>query len=116
MKRRNFILSTAVGIGVVSTAAYYFLHDVEYDLELAKPQSLSLILDDATMKNIGQQYRESFPTEESERSLVKLLNVTSIEDHVISDFKNGNIVIIEGWILSQTEARQCALISAQQSR
>ena len=115
MKRRNFILSAAVGIGAASATAYYFFSDIEYDHELAEPQSLSLIWDDKTIKDIGRQYRKDFPSEQSERSLVKLLNTKPTEDTVTSEFKNGNTVIIDGWILSVSEARQCALASTQQS-
>jgi len=115
MKRRTFILSAVTGIGVVSASAYYFLSDVEYDPKLAEPQSLSLIWDIQTMKEIGSRYRANVPSEKSERSLVTLLNTTPTEQTITSDFKNGNTVIVDGWILSVTEARQCALASARQS-
>ena len=113
MKRRNFILAAA-GIGAISASVYYFFGDVEYDPELARPQSLSLIWDAKTIKDVGTKYRAQVSSEKSERSLVKLLG-TPIQDTITTDFKNGNIVIIDGWILSVTEARQCALASAQQS-
>src|SRR5579871_3646803 len=116
MKRSTFILSTVAGIGAVSASAYYFFGDVEFDPALAKPQSLALIWDEETINNIGSQYRAKFPSEKSERSLVKLLNETPTEETITSDFKNGNIVIVDGWMLSTTEARQCALASVQQSR
>jgi hypothetical protein len=116
MKRRTFILSAAAGLGVVSASSYYFFGHLEYDPELAIPQSLSLIWDTETIRNIGSQYLTNFPSEKSERSLVKLLKTKPSEDTITSDFKNGNIVIVDGWILSVTEARQCALASAQQPR
>jgi hypothetical protein len=116
LKRSTFILSTVAGIGAVSASAYYFFGGVDYDPELAKPQSLSLIWDAETINKIGSQYRTKFPSEDSERSLVKLLHETPTEASIASDFENGDIVIVDGWILSATEARQCALASAQQSR
>lgn len=115
MKRRNFIISATASIGVISASAYYFFRDVEYDPGLAEPQSLSLLWDAKTIRAIGSLYRKDFPSEKSERSLVKLLTPTPTEDTITSDFKKGRVVVIDGWILSVTEARQCALASAQQA-
>lgn len=115
MNRRDFILSAAGGLGVVSATTYYFLRDLEYDHSLASPQFLPLIWDAETIKTIGNQYREKFPSEESEQSLVELLLPKPNEDMIVSDFENGKTVVIDGWILSVTEARQCALASTQHS-
>jgi hypothetical protein len=30
---------------------------------------------------------------------------------VETDFKSERLIVIKGWVLSQTEARQCALLS-----
>jgi hypothetical protein len=116
MKRRNFIFSAVAAIGAVSASAYYFFGGAEYDPELSEPQFLSLIWEAETIRNIGSQYRTDFPSEENERSLLKLLGTTPTEGMITSDFKNRKIVVIDGWILSVTEARQCALASAKQSR
>ena len=43
--------------------------------------------------------------------LAKLLNVAQITD----DYNKGNTVMIDGWILSRIEARQCALFSLIQT-
>ncbi|HTH54694.1 MAG TPA: hypothetical protein VL728_01525 [Cyclobacteriaceae bacterium] len=113
MKRRTFIISTAAGIGAIS-AAYYFFGDVDYDPALAEPQALSYIWDDKTIKDAGRRYRKDFPSEASERTLVKLLKTVPTEETITADFKNGNMVVVDGWILSVTEARQCALASQQE--
>ena len=34
-----------------------------------------------------------------------------IEKIVESDFKSERMIVIKGWVLSETEARQCALLS-----
>jgi hypothetical protein len=34
-----------------------------------------------------------------------------LNSNVHDDFKNAHIVVIKGWVLSITEARQCALLS-----
>ena len=122
MKRRNFILLGAAGFAAVSIpTAYYFLTDIEYDQALADPQLLSLIWDTETIKKIGNQYRLQMPSENSERPLVKslkaaaseasLANSSNLEEVIKKDFETGDTIIVDGWILSRTEARQCALFS-----
>jgi hypothetical protein len=117
MKRRDFIITTIAGVGVISASAYYVFRDVEYDAPLADPQSLALIWDAKTINDIGNQYRINNPDEASPRTLVKLLNTTTPNDETIkNDFATGKIVIVDGWMLSLTEARQCALASTQQPK
>ena len=122
MKRRNFILIGTAGIAAAAIpAAFRLLRDFEYDPKLADPQSLSLIWDNQAIAAAGNKYRLQTPKEASERSLAKLLvsgntghsgTVTaSIESQINEDFKAGNTVIVDGWVLSVTEARQCALFS-----
>ena len=122
MKRRNFILIGTAGIAATALpAAFYFLRKIEYDPKLADPQSISLIWDNQTIAAVGNHYRIQAPGEESERTLIKLLSagnpdhrradVEAIETQIIQDFEAGNTVIVDGWILSLTEARQCALFS-----
>lgn len=117
MKRRDFILSAAAGVGLVSYSAYYFLSDIEYDPVIAQPQSLSLIWNNEKIRAIGNEYREKTPDESGERALVKLLNTgSSPDERVATDFQTGNTVVVDGWILSLTEARQCALASTIESK
>ena len=122
MKRRNFILLGAAGVAAVSIpTAYYFLTDLEYDQALADPHLLSLIWDTETIKKIGNQYRLQMPSENSEQPLVKslkaaaseasLANSSNLEEVIKKDFGTGDTIIVDGWILSRTEARQCALFS-----
>lgn len=111
MKRRVFILSAVAGAGVLSASAYYFFSDADYDPALADPQALSFIWDAKTIKDIGNQYRAINPDEASQRALVKLLNTTPDDQTIANEFATGKTVVIDGWILSLTEARQCALAS-----
>ena len=37
--------------------------------------------------------------------------VLEIEKNVEMDFKEDKLIVIKGWIMSETEARQCALLS-----
>lgn len=114
MKRRNFILIGTASIAAAAIpTAFYFLRDIEFDPTFADPQLLSLIWDSETMQAAGDQYRLKFPSEKSERSLIKLLEAeaSDLENSIKKDFETGNTVIVDGWILSVTEARQCALFS-----
>jgi hypothetical protein len=124
MKRRNFIFSAAAGIGAVGSAAYYFTRDVEFDIVLARPESLAPLWDAQAIHAIGNQYRANTPGETSTRSLVNILNATlperkgsiasRLEESITNDFAAGKTVLVDGWILSVTEARQCALASTIQ--
>jgi hypothetical protein len=115
------MIGTAGIAAVTIPTAYYFLADLEYDQALADPQLLSLIWDTEMIKKIGNQYRLQMPSENSERPLVKslkaaasevsLANASNLEEIIKKDFETGNTIIVDGWILSRTEARQCALFS-----
>ena len=127
MKRRKFIfIATASVTTVAITTWYYNYSGTEYDKSLTKPQLLSNIWDAETIAEIGQLYQKKYPNENSEQQLVKLLSEsTSTENGTIAesiglrikeDYKTGKIVTVDGWILSTTEARQCALFSLIQPK
>jgi hypothetical protein len=40
-----------------------------------------------------------------------LLGIGSIDDQIRDDFTAGRTVVVDGWVLSVTEARQAALFS-----
>lgn len=62
------------------------------------------------------------PDEKTESALVNQLMNGNAEDgadtnerlrrQIVQDFTDGNTVLVDGWLLSVTEARQCALLSA----
>jgi len=119
MKRRHFIVTAAAAIGAASIPTiYYYKQGSEYNILLAQPQSLSLIWDAEAIHHIGTQYRTDFPGENSASSLVNLLDASPsvLNERITNDFKTGNTVLVDGWILSVTEARQCALASTVQSQ
>jgi hypothetical protein len=127
MKRRDFLLTTSIGIAAISIPSYYYYFgNASYDSLLGEPQSLSLIWDTETIESVGILYREKFHEESREKSLARLLTkeipagnsdlASAIDRIIVEDFKTGNTVEIDGWILSVTEARQCALYSINQSK
>jgi hypothetical protein len=118
MKRRNFVLLTSAGVAAVSIPAfnYFFFNIPDYDKKLSTPQLLSLIWDEKSILDIGAKYREQFAEENSERALARALfadpvnqSLGKLEQMTQADFAEGRMVIIDGWVISKTEARQCAL-------
>jgi hypothetical protein len=127
MKRRTFILA---GITATAVIAFPLVKDRilcpgEGD-PLTNPSSLGHFCDDQMIREIGVCYRRTVPQENEEARLRALLlengdanqdsnNATGIRamlgKKVNEEFRMGRIVIEDGWILAETEARQCALFS-----
>ena len=88
----------------------------------SRPFLFSKLADKKTIAETGVAYRKQFPKENDKIVLSNLLigakaslDKSTIEkqlnDRVLDDFKTGKTVTAAGWILSVTEARQCALYS-----
>jgi hypothetical protein len=94
---------------------------------------LGHVTDEATVREIGAAYCERNPDERKEEQLVALLIGTANDDvhathspadsnrilrqldqAVRDDYSAGRVVTLKGWVLSVTEARQCALYSLSQ--
>ena len=124
MKRRKFILLTGLGVSAIAIPTWYYKYrDLVYDPLLTEPELLSYIWDGNTISEIGEMYRKQVSKENSERKLVSLIlnNVSSdltttkmLRQQITYDYKSGDTVMVGGWILSRTEARQCALFSLTQ--
>lgn len=89
---------------------------------LANPATLNLLFNKDVIRNIGDSYLNQNPEEnnpeflsralQGELDLSKLNDVEKdfiISQKIMEDYRNERIVIIEGYIISRTEARQCAL-------
>jgi len=127
MKRRIFIRLSVVGGTAIGLTGVSCNHPGKaFYNSLNKPSQLSLICDAKTIREIGMAYRLQTPSEKDADKLALLLSVDSGGNSVSSssdsssiqtlvnqktshDFEAGNMVTIKGWILSVTEARQCAL-------
>jgi hypothetical protein len=128
MKRRTFILTAAAVATIVAipVVKYSCRHTMTHD-PLVRPDVLARFCDEETIREIGMRYRSQVPGENKKEKLVELLltddtgkKITPSSDSVVSDwieqkiqqeFKTERMVTVAGWILSQTEARQCALLS-----
>ena len=94
---------------------------IDHDPVELESHALPLIWKEDILRDIGKMYMETHPKERREKKLIRLLTkdykdeTMSLKDHlkqnIIQDFKSKNTLIIAGWILSKTEARQCALMA-----
>jgi hypothetical protein len=129
MQRRKFIQVSAVGTTAIAITGISCKghHPAFYNI-LDKPSQLSRICDLNTIRGIGMAYRLQAPAETGADKLADLLSADSagktisstddlfiqnlINQKIKHDFETGNIVIVKGWVLTVTEARQCALLYA----
>jgi hypothetical protein len=128
MQRRQFIELSAIGgtVILVTGISCSQRHSSLYDV-LDQPEQLAQICDLKTLREIGMDYRKQTPAEMEAGKLKALLMSDSVGNQLPSnsdlsliqkllnkkiteDFESGNIVVVKGWILSITEARQCALL------
>jgi hypothetical protein len=130
MKRRIFIKLSAYGAAAVSVPLLNSCNEKPINTAIAQPQFLSHIFDSKTMFETGQAYLKQVPAENSKNKLADLLTnntnlkvssdaktvYTDLDKKVRQDFAEGKISVIDGWVLSVTEARQCALYSLMQKK
>jgi hypothetical protein len=128
MKRRTFIIATVAFAAAIAipSISYHRKHTLPAD-PLIRPHVLGHFCDGETINEIGINYRAQVPEENKEKKLVELLLTNDkgkkiepgnskavselLEQKIQQEFKEGRIVIEDGWVLSETEARQCALFS-----
>lgn len=89
---------------------------------LAHPHLLEIFRDDPLVRTLGTRYREMTPAENDAETLMRAILADAAKEksgplaaqlqaRVQQDFAQGRTVTLHGWILSVTEARQCALFS-----
>ena len=121
MNRRRFLaLSATVAAGMATTACASGADAAA----LANPDLLSALGPDA-VRRLGQRYRENVPRESDAPGLEAAIGASrpwaariglshsTLADQVRDDFDAGRTVVVDGWLLSMTEARQCALYSTR---
>ena len=117
LDRRQFLSAAAVGtMSVISRGPRVDHPSTTSPRDLAHPLLL-LALGPAAVREIGDAYRALVPTESDRASLETLLRAelsaarSSNVDPVRADFAAGRVIVVRDWVLSRTEARQCALFS-----
>ena len=128
MRRRTFIMATiavaaTVAVPIIGYRRKYLLSDDP----LLRPNVLAHFCDGDTIRDIGIKYRAQVPSEDKRQKLVDILLTNNtgekvepsnykkvselLEKKIQSEFKESKIIVEDGWVLSETEARQCALFS-----
>jgi hypothetical protein len=130
MKRSTFIKLSAYGAVAASVPLLNACNEKQINAAIAQPQFLSHIFDVKTMLATGQAYLKQASDENSKNKLNNLITdntsvtsstdaktvYTALDKKVQQDFANGKTAIVDGWILSVTEARQCALYTLMQQK
>jgi hypothetical protein len=123
MNRRQFLRITASG-ALVHLASTACGPDADTASDAVAQPELLALLGPEQVREIGRRYREIVPAERDAESLrARILAArppasrleraprTPIAELVRGDFADGRTVVVRGWVLSVTEARQCALFS-----
>ena len=126
MNRKSFII-TASTIAIGLPVAYYIKKHRWYDNPVAIPDELSNFCNEKTMREMGITYRSQVPAENRKEKLKDLIltdntgkKITNSDKLVLAEFINQKTredflayktITLKGWIISITEARQCALLS-----
>jgi hypothetical protein len=121
MKRRDFLGITAAGVAGLAVPGAAEAAGVAR-ATLAHPHLLDVLHDERIVADLGRRYRESVPSENDARVLESAILADApagasapprdwLAERVQQDFALGRTVTVDGWILSQTEARQAALYS-----
>jgi hypothetical protein len=122
MDRRTFVRLTGAATVGIATASCKAATGFD-ERSLAQPEILS-VLGGGAVRTIGSRYR-AMPGAERDAAGLRDAILTSrplsarltgaaaptLSELVREDFAHGRTVVVDGWILSVTEARQCALYS-----
>ena len=126
MKRKTFIATASVVL-IGLPVAYYFKSRNNTD-PIATPDFLSNIFDEPTLRSIGMGYRSRVPGVDEKQKLTNLILADSgsdkklkitdragirklVKKKIHEDFIMSKTIVINGWEISITEARQCAIFS-----
>ena len=128
MKRRSFIIT--IVLGLLGLATFPFIaseRNNDKTKVLTQPKFLSRLCNRRAIGTLGRAYLKLKPDERDDTVLKNLLVDTAhtilfekqdmatieaqIEKKIKNDFDDKHIVVLEGWVLSITEARQCAFYS-----
>jgi hypothetical protein len=123
--RRAFLqgtLRTVTAIAVVGGCS----NDRPYSDTVLSQPALLPVLGAARVREIGQAYRRTTPAESAAPALRAAITRgaqtlrelpwsphPSLDALIASDFEEDRVVFPAGWMLSVTEARQCALFTMQ---
>ncbi|MDB5122827.1 MAG: hypothetical protein JWP94_956 [Mucilaginibacter sp.] len=124
MQKRDFDYLSEYTAVTIALPAAKCCNSQLMDFE-TQPFFFSHAADVNTITETGKAYRQQHSEEDNKKKLAELLLSDSmladssdihairnmLDNKVNTDFKTGNTAEITGWVLSLTEARECALFS-----
>jgi|SRR5687767_258409 len=125
MKRKDFLQLSAFTAAAISVPLLHACNAPVSENAMAHPVFLSRLFDEETIRDVGKAYLQKTPAENDDTKLIQLLAGNSaiadsseekaihqyLEEKIEQDFEKGNTIMVKGWVLAVTEARQCALFS-----
>src|SRR5690349_4495577 len=125
MNRTEFIKLSAFATIAISLPLLHSCRTSSADTAIDNPLFLSRLFNKKQIGEVGKLYLKKTPAENSKSKLIELLAGNSdivnsnnriaiqqyFDNKVKQDFKNGDAVLLQGWVLSITEARECALFA-----
>lgn len=123
MKRRSFLQKAAATTLSTCLPGALFASSAPGWHAYALPELLHILGDENWVRGIGVAYRHKYPEHNKVQPLINSLHPSSIESvtmlspaqrlkaRIKDDFDQGRTLQLNGWIVSLTEARQCALYS-----
>jgi tRNA G26 N,N-dimethylase Trm1 len=128
MERRSFVKLSAFTALALTLPFAESCSTGSKEMAVAQPLLFSHLVDAKAIREAGLAYRKTRTVEDDQQKLSQLLlseketaslNKNEIESmldkQVTNDFEAGNTVMVKGWVMSLTEARQCALFSILKS-
>ena len=128
INRRSFLKLSVTPVALPILLNACVKEDPRFEKSLSYPVVLGQLCDSATLHEIGLRYRKEHADEDNKKTLRRLIlrdynGMATVENNdpavvlnhlrgkMEDDFRAGRVTKIDGWILSVTEARQCALFS-----
>lgn len=126
MERRLFVKLSAFTAMALTLPLAESCSSGSKEMAVAQPLLFSHLVDVKTINEAGMAYRKAHTAEDTKEKLSQLLlgnqgalgkdEIQNMLDKLVtSDFKQGNTLVLKGWVMSVTEARQCALYSILKS-
>jgi hypothetical protein len=130
MKRRKFIVIAAATATAIGVPLFLLRKGGAESFGIVEaPQLLSQICKNDELREIGKYYKEVVAKETDTSTLSeslftdqdgKLLSADAdatttssfLEKKIMKDFEDGRTVVTKGWVISVTEAQQCALYAS----
>lgn len=120
LDRRRFLQLSALGILAGATEACASA-DTGAGADAGHLQLVSMLGADR-VRQLGAAYRASTPNENTAAALrsalsdrrglrIPFVRSLSLADRIRDDFAAGHTVVVDGWVLSLTEAREAAILS-----